>query len=136
MDIPTAQAFLNDHSHAVLGTYRSDGRIQMSPVLVGVDAEGRAIVSTRHTAMKTHNLRRDPRAVLCVLSDGFFGDWVQVEGEAEVVDLPEALPLLVDYYRRVSGEHDDWAEYEESMRRERRVLVRVTITAAGPSVSG
>lgn len=136
MDIRTAQAFLNDHSHAVLGTYRSDGRIQMSPVLVGIDAEGRAIVSTRRTALKTRNLHRDPRAVLCVLGDTFFGDWVQLEGEAEVVELPTALPLLVDYYRRVAGEHGDWPEYEESMRREQRVLVRVSITAAGPSVSG
>lgn len=136
METTKAQAFLRDHHRAVLGTYRSDGQIQLSPVVVGIDGEGRAIVSTRQTAMKAKNLRRDPRAVLCVLPDGFFGDWIQVEGRAEIVDLPEAMPLLVDYYRGLSGEHPDWDDYQESMRREQRVLVRIPITRAGPDISG
>jgi PPOX class probable F420-dependent enzyme len=104
--------------------------------VVAVDDEGRVAVSTRETAMKTHNLRRDPRATLCVLSDSFFGPWVQLDGTAEVVSLPDALEPLVDHYRRVAGEHDDWDDYRAAMARERRVLVRITVTGAGPDRSG
>ena len=86
--------------------------------------------------MKTRNLRRDPRASLCVLSDGFFGDWVQVDGEAEVISLPEAMELLVDYYRRVAGEHSDWEGYRAAMTRDRRVVLRITLARAGPDASG
>ena len=120
----------------MLATIRRDGRPQLSPVTAGVDAEGRILLSTRETAMKTRNLERDPRASLCLLNDGFFGEWVQAEGSAEIVRLPEAMDLLVDYYRRISGEHPDWDEYREAMRRERRVMVRITITRAGPDASG
>jgi PPOX class probable F420-dependent enzyme len=108
----------------------------MSPVLVAMDDEGRALVSTREPALKVRNLRRDPRLWLCVLADGFFGRWVQVEGRAEIVSLPEAMDGLVDYYRRLSGEHDNWDDYREAMRRERRVLLRVTLTRAGPDRAG
>jgi PPOX class probable F420-dependent enzyme len=94
------------------------------------------LVSTRETAVKAKNLARDPRASLCVLNDGFFGEWVQVEGNAEIVHLPEAMELLVDYYRRISGEHPDWEDYRAAMRSERRVMIRITITRAGPDVSG
>ncbi len=86
--------------------------------------------------MKVKNLRRDPCASLCVINDGFFGEWCQVEGPAEIVSLPEAMDLLVDYYRRLSGEHPDWDDYRAAMERERRVIVRVTIERAGPTVSG
>jgi len=115
---------------------RADGRPQLSPVTAGVDDEGRVLVSTREAAMKARNLARDPRASLCLLNDGFFGEWMQVEGTAEIVHLPEAMDLLVDYYRRISGEHPDWDEYAEAMRRDRRVMVRITITRAGPDASG
>ena len=108
----------------------------MSPVVVAVDDGGRVLVSTRETAMKAKNLERDPHASLCVLSDGFFGAWVQIDGEAEIVHRPEALDLLVDYYRRVSGEHPDWDDYREAMERERRVVLRLSITSAGPDVAG
>ena len=108
----------------------------MSPVVVAVDEAGRVLVSTRETAMKVRNLRRDPRLWLCVLADGFFGRWVQVEGRAEIVSLPEALDGLVDYYRRVAGEHDDWDDYCAAMQRERRVLVRVALDRAGPDRAG
>ena len=106
----------------------------MSPIACDVDAEGRVVVSTRETAMKVKHIARDPHVAICVLNDGFFGEWVQVEGTAEVVHLPEAMDGLVEYYRRVSGEHPDWDDYRAAMERERRVLVRITgDVAAGPT---
>jgi PPOX class probable F420-dependent enzyme len=90
------------------------------------------IISTRETAFKTRLLRRDPRASLCVQNDAFFGAWIQIDGTAEVLSLPEALEPLVDYYRRTNGEHPDWDDYRAAMSREQRVLVRITITHAGP----
>jgi PPOX class probable F420-dependent enzyme len=136
VDIKRAVEFLTDHHHAVLATTRSDGRPQLSPVTVAVDDQGRVLISTREAAVKTKNLARDPRASLCVLNDAFFGEWLQAEGTTEVIHLPEALDLLVDYYRRVSGEHPDWADYRAAMHRDRRVIIRLTITRAGPDVSG
>ena len=109
---------------------------QLSPVACAVDDAGRVLVSTRETAMKTKNLRRRPRASLCAFTDAFFGQWVQVEGDVEVISLPDAMDLLVEYYRRVSGEHPDWDDYRAAMIRDRRVIVRITITRAGPDVSG
>src|SRR5690606_30120498 len=103
MDLDEARAVLREQHRAVLATMRGDGTPQMSPVLVAVDDAGRALVSTRETALKVRNLRRDPRAWLCVLPDGFFGRWIQVEGCTEIVPLPAAMDGLEDYYRRVSG---------------------------------
>jgi PPOX class probable F420-dependent enzyme len=136
MDLAEARTFLTTHHRAVLATWRRDGRPQLSPVSVGVDAQGRAIVSSRETAYKTRNLRRDPRASLCVFVDRFFGPWLQVDGTAEVLSLPDAMEPLVDYYRRVAGEHSDWADYRQAMERDQRVLIRMTITSAGPDRSG
>jgi PPOX class probable F420-dependent enzyme len=136
VDLDSARDFLRTHHRAVLATTRQDGRPQLSPVMVGIDGEGRVQISTRETAIKTKNLRRDPRAVLCVFTDGFFGPWIQVEGIAEVISLPAAMDLLVDYYRRISGEHPDWADYRGAMERERRVMVRISVDRAGPDVSG
>jgi PPOX class probable F420-dependent enzyme len=136
MDLGQATDFLRAHHRAVLATSRADGRPQLSPVLCVADDQGRVLISTRETALKTRNLRRDPRASLCVFTDGFFGEWVQVEGDAEVVSLPAAMDLLVDYYRRVAGEHSDWADYRAAMIRDQRVIVRITVTRAGPNVSG
>jgi PPOX class probable F420-dependent enzyme len=136
MDLEHARDFLREHHRAVLATNHPSGRLQLSPVGVGIDGAGRAVVSTRETARKTRNLARDPRAVLCVMTDAFYGEWVQVAGEAEIVRLPEAMEPLVDYYRRVGGEHPDWDDYRAAMRRERRVLLRVTLTHAGPDTHG
>jgi PPOX class probable F420-dependent enzyme len=136
VDIARAVSFLSSHPRAVLATTRADGRPQLSPVVVAVDDDGRALISTRETAIKAKNLARDPRAYLCVLSDTFFGEWIQAEGSAELIYLPDAMPILEDYYRRLSGEHPDWSEYREAMRRERRLIVRMTISRAGPDVSG
>lgn len=131
-----ARDFLRDNHRAVLTTLRQDGTPQQSPIVVAVDDDGRLLISTRETAMKTHNVRRDPRVWLCGLTDAFFGAWVQVDGTAEIVPLPAAMDLLIDYYRRISGEHRDWDEYRVAMERERRVVLRVEITAAGPNRSG
>jgi PPOX class probable F420-dependent enzyme len=117
-------------------TRHADGRPQTSPVLCAVDDKGRITVSTRETAAKTRNLLRDPRVTLCLFTDAFFGEWAQIDGEAEIVRLPDAMEPLVDYYRMISGEHPDWDEYRESLERDRRVLICVTITHAGPDVHG
>jgi PPOX class probable F420-dependent enzyme len=137
MDHDRARSILADKHRAVLATYRADGGLQLSPVTVALDAEGHPIISTRQTAYKVKNLRRDPRASLCVFSDAFFGEWVQIDGTATIVDLPEAMEPLVDYYRRASGgEHPDWDEYRAAMERDQRVLVRLEITHAGPDRQG
>ena len=136
MDRQQALSFVAANHRAVMATTRADGRPQLSPITVGVDDGGHVVVSTRETAMKLKNVERDPFVSLCVLNDGFFGEWVQVEGTAEIVRLPEAMDLLVDYYRRISGEHPDWDDYRAAMVRDRRVILRITVDRAGPSVSG
>jgi PPOX class probable F420-dependent enzyme len=136
VDISRATSFFSANPRAVLATMRADGRPQLSPVLVAVDDQGRLLVSTRETAIKAKNLARDARASLCGLTDRFFGEWVQAEGTAELIYLPDALPVLEDYYRRISGEHPDWGDYRDAMRRERRLIARITIDRAGPDVSG
>ena len=136
MELDDARTFIREHHQAVMLTKRADGSPQMSPVACGVDADGYVIVSTRETALKTKNARRDPSVSLCVLSDGFYGEWIQVDGTATVVSLPDAMEPLVEYYRSIRGEHPDWDEYRTAMERERRVVVRIEITRAGPDRSG
>ena len=136
MTLEEAQDFLRSNHHAVMATTRSDGRPQLSPVDAVVDEEGRVVISTRETAMKTRNLRRDPHISMCVLNARFYGGWAQVEGQAEIIPLPEAMDLLVDYYRRAAGEHPDWDDYRAAMVRDKRVVVRFTIERAGPNVEG
>jgi PPOX class probable F420-dependent enzyme len=136
MDIDEAIGYVRTHHHAVLATLKKDGAPQLSPVTAGVDGEGRVVISTRQTAYKVRHVRRDPRVWLCVFPDGFYGQWAQLEGTTEILELPEAMHALISYYRDISGEHPDWVEYGAAMEREQRVLLRVTITRAGPSVSG
>jgi PPOX class probable F420-dependent enzyme len=131
-----ARRFVAGNHWAVLVTRRFGGGLQTSPVTVGVDAEGMATISSRQTAYKVRNLRRDPSAVLCVFSSNFFGPWVQVEGTAQIVSLPEAMEPLVDYYRRISGEHPDWDDYRRAMEEQRRVLIRISFEKVGPSRFG
>jgi PPOX class probable F420-dependent enzyme len=128
--------FIRTNHRGVLATRRRDGGLQLSPVLAAVDAEGRVVISTREPSMKARNLRRDPRAALCVMSERFFGEWHTVEGTAQVVSLPEAMDGLVDYYRRAVGEHPDWDDYRTAMQRESRVLLRITVERSGPARSG
>ncbi len=136
MDVDAALGFLRSHHRAVMATTRADGTTQMSPIGAGVDAEGRVVVSSRETAYKVRHLRSLPYAAICAFPDAFYGDWVQVEGPVEVVSLPDAMEPLVDYYRELSGEHPDWDDYRAAMARDRRVLLRMTVERAGPTVSG
>jgi PPOX class probable F420-dependent enzyme len=136
MELTAARDFVRANHRAVLATRNPSGGVQQSPVLVAVDDQGRFVVSSRETAYKTRNLRADPWAQLCVLPDSFFGDWVYVEGETAVVPLPEATEPLVDYYRQISGEHEDWEAYRDSLREQRRVLLRMSALRAGPDRQG
>jgi PPOX class probable F420-dependent enzyme len=136
MDISEAIEFVRTQHNAVLATLKQDGTPQLSPVTAGVDAEGRVIISTRETAYKVRHIRRSPRVWLCALPDGFYGQWAQLDGTAEIVELPAAMDGLIAYYRDMSGEHPDWDDYRAAMERERRVLLRITVTRAGPTVSG
>jgi PPOX class probable F420-dependent enzyme len=128
--------FLRPRHLGLLLTWRADGGPQMSPVTCGVDAEGRIVVSSYPERAKARNLRRDPRASMCVLSDGFNDPYVQVDGVAEVLDLPAALEPLVGYYRSISGEHPDWDEYRAAMVRQGKCLIRVEIERWGPVAAG
>ncbi|MCL6095421.1 MAG: PPOX class F420-dependent oxidoreductase [Actinobacteria bacterium] len=136
MDIAQALEIARIQHHCVLATYRRDGSLQLSPVLAGVDSDGKVVISTRETAMKTRNLLRDPRASLCVLPDGFFGRWVQIDANVDIVHLPEAMDGLVALYRQISGEHPNWDEFREAMHIERRVLLRLNVEHAGPDRAG
>jgi PPOX class probable F420-dependent enzyme len=136
MDLDEARAVVSEQHHAVLATLRRDGTPQMSPVVATVDGQGRVVISTRQTAFKVRNLRRDPRAWLCVLPDGFYGRWIQVGGSVRIVELPEAMEPLVDYYQRVSGEHPDWDDYRTAMERDQRVLLQIELMSAGPDREG
>ena len=128
--------FLRGRHHGVLMTTRADGRPQLSPVTCGVDVDGRIVVSTYPQRAKSRNARRDPRVSMCVLSDDFGGPYVQVDGQAEVLDLPDALEPLVEYFRCISGEHPDWDEYRAAMVRQGKCLIRVTIESWGPVATG
>jgi PPOX class probable F420-dependent enzyme len=134
MDAARVAEFLHAQHRAVLATLRADGTPQLSPVLAVADDENRILISTRARSVKARNLARDPHAAVCIMTDAFFGDWVQADGTAEIVRLPEAMDLLVDYYRRAAGEHPDWDDYREAMRREGRIILRITITRAGPEL--
>ncbi|MGA7173105.1 MAG: PPOX class F420-dependent oxidoreductase [Candidatus Dormiibacterota bacterium] len=136
MDAEAARQFVSRNHRAILATRRRDGSPQMSPVAVTVDPQGELTVSSRETALKIRNLRRNPQYDLVVFTDNFFGPWISIRGKVEVVSLPEALPLLVQYYRDVSGEHPDWDEYRAAMVTEKRVLLRLSVEEVGPQVSG
>jgi PPOX class probable F420-dependent enzyme len=135
MEIADALEFVREQHNAVMLTYRRDGSAQMSPITCDV-AGDTIVISTRETALKVKNLRRDPRVSLCVLAEKFYGSWIQVDGTAEIVSLPDALELLVDYYRGLRGEHPDWDEYRAAMITDQRCILRITVERAGPDTSG
>jgi PPOX class probable F420-dependent enzyme len=136
VDLDVLLGFARSRHHLILTTRRADGTPQSSPVTGGVDAAGRIVVSTYPERAKVTNLRRHPSCSVLVLSDDFGGAWVQVDGEAEVLDLPAALEPLVDYFRAISGEHPDWNEYREAMQAQGKSLIRITPTRWGPIATG
>jgi PPOX class probable F420-dependent enzyme len=128
--------FIRPRHQGILVTTRRDGRPQLSPVTMGVDAEGAIVVSSYPERAKAQNAARNEQASMCVLSDDFGGEWVQVDGRIEVVRPPEAAEALVDYYRSISGEHPDWDGYRQAMARQGKVLLRLTIERWGPVSRG
>jgi PPOX class probable F420-dependent enzyme len=128
--------FLRPRHRVLLMTRRQDMAPQLSPVSAGIDDQGRVVISTYPQRAKVINARRDPQVSLCFLSDDWNDAWVQVDGDAEVLDLPDALEPLVDYYRSISGEHPDWDEYRAAMRRQGKSLLRITIRRWGPIATG
>jgi PPOX class probable F420-dependent enzyme len=137
VDFETAREVIRAQHRGVFATMRPDGTPALTPITVNVDDAGYVVISSRETAYKVRNLRRNPNAYLCVFPDTFFGGtWVQVDGTVEIIQMPDALEPLVDYYRSTSGEHPDWADYRAAMVRDQRVLLRMTITRAGPDAMG
>jgi len=120
----------------VLSTFRADGSLQSSPVTGGVDKQGRLVIASYPQRAKSANIRRTPEASVVVLSDEFNGAYVQIDGDAEVIDLPDAVELLVDYYRAIAGEHPDWDEYRSAMLSQRKCVIRVTPRRWGPVATG
>jgi PPOX class probable F420-dependent enzyme len=136
VDLPELLDFVRPRHRLLLATTRRDGRPQLSPVTGGVDGAGRIVVSTYPSRAKTRNAERDARVSVLVLSDDWDGPWVQVDGDAEVLHMPEAADGLVEYYRCIAGEHPDWDEYREAMREQGKSLIRVTPTRWGPIATG
>ncbi|HET9873580.1 MAG TPA: PPOX class F420-dependent oxidoreductase [Propionibacteriaceae bacterium] len=128
--------FVRPRHRMLLATNRASGRPQISPVSGGVDDHGRIVISSYPARAKTRNAERDPRVSVCVLSDDWNGAWVQVDGNAEVLHMPEAVEGLVDYFRCISGEHPNWEEYREAMRIQDKSLIRITLTRWGPIATG
>ena len=128
--------FVRPRHQMVLTTYRADGSLQSSPVTGGVDGDGRIVIASYPQRAKSANVRRDPRASVTVLSDEFNGPYVQVDGDAEVITLPDAVELLVEYFRVIAGEHSDWDEYRRAMVDQGKCLIRVTPTRWGPIATG
>jgi PPOX class probable F420-dependent enzyme len=136
VDLNALLDFVRPRHRMILLTRRRDGSAQLSPVTAGVDEVGRIVISSYPERAKVANLRRTPAASVLVLSDDFGGAWVQIDGDAEVLGLPDALEPLVDYYRSISGEHPDWAEYRQAMRDQGKCLIRMTPARWGPVATG
>jgi len=136
VDLDGLLEFVRPRHHMVLVTQRASGGIQTSPVTAGVDDDGRILISSYPDRAKVANVRRSPEVSVLVLSEDFGGAWVQVDGTCEVIDLPEAVEPLVDYYRAISGEHPDWDEYRVAMVTQGKCLLRMTPVRWGPVATG
>lgn len=136
VSLPELLDFIRPRHRMVLTTFRAGESLQSSPVTGGVDQDGRIVIATYPQRAKTANIRRRPRASVVIMSDDFNGPYVQVDGHAEVIDLPAALDPLVEYFRSVAGEHPDWDEYRQAMLDQRKCLIRVTPQRWGPVATG
>ncbi len=134
--LPELLDFIRPRHRMVLTTFRADGSLQSSPVSGGVDGEGRIVIASYPQRAKSANVRRGRTASVTVLSDDFDGPYVQVDGDAEVIDLPGAVEPLVDYYRSIAGEHPDWDEYRQAMIDQGKCLIRITPRRWGPVATG
>lgn len=134
--LPELLEFIRTRHKMLLTTFRSDGSLHSSPVTGGVDEQGRIVIASYPQRAKSVNIRRTPSASVVVLSDDFNGPYVQVDGDAEVIDLPEAVELLVDYFRVISGEHPDWADYRRAIVDQGKCLIRITPRRWGPVATG
>ncbi|MDX2971798.1 PPOX class F420-dependent oxidoreductase [Kribbella solani] len=128
--------FVRPRHHMLLLTTRADGTAQASPVSGGVDAEGRIVISSYPERAKSKNVKRTGQAGVVVLSDEWNGAWVQVDGRGEVIELPDAVEPLVDYFRSISGEHPNWDEYREAMVQQGKCLIRITPERWSPIATG
>jgi PPOX class probable F420-dependent enzyme len=128
--------FVRPRHRALLLTARADGTPQASPLTCGVDDSGRIVVSTYPERAKTRNAKRNPRVSVVVLSDDWNGPWVQIDGTAEVIDSPESVEPLVEYFRNISGEHPDWDEYRAAMLKQGKSIIRITPQRWGPVATG
>lgn len=136
VDLDALLDFIRGRHHMILSTVRADGTPQISPVTGGVDHNGRIVIATYPGRAKAANAKHRPAVSVCVLSDEFNGAWVQVDGQAEVLDMPDAEDALVDYFRSIAGEHSDWDEYRAAMRTQGKSLIRITPTRWGPVATG
>lgn len=136
VDLAELLEFVRPRHRFLLATTRRNGRPHLSPVSGGVDGEGRLVISSYPGRAKAVNAERDTRVSVCVLSDDWNGPWVQVDGDAEVLHMPEAENALVDYFRCIAGEHPNWDDYRSAMRLQNKSLIRVTPTRWGPIATG
>ena len=136
VDRAEMEDFVRPRHRGVLLTTRRDGRPQSSLVTMGLDTSGRVVVSSYPERAKSVNAKRNPAVSVVVMSDEFGGEWMQLDGTAEVLDMPEALDGLVEYFRVISGEHPDWDEYREAMAHQGKCLIRLTIDQWGPISKG
>jgi PPOX class probable F420-dependent enzyme len=136
VDRPGLEEFIRPRHSGIVSTQKADGHPQMSPVTMGLGPDGDILIASYPERAKVHNLRKRPETDVCVLSDNFGGEWVQVSGLGTVVDLPEAVDGLVEYFRSISGEHPDWEEYRQAMVTQGKVLIRVAIESWGPISKG
>lgn len=136
VDLAGLLDFVRPRHRALLLTRRADGTPQASPLTCGVDDAGRLVMSTYPERAKTRNARRDSAVSVVVLSDEWNGPWVQIDGDAEVLDVPASVEPLVEYFRNISGEHPDWDEYRAAMVTQGKSLIRVTPRRWGPVATG
>ena len=136
VDLDGLLEFVRPRHQMILTTFRQSGGVQSSPVTAGVDAQGRIVIASYPERAKATNARRNPEVSVLVLSEEFNGAWVQVDGTCEVIDLPDAVEPLVDYFRAIAGEHPDWDEYRQAMRDQGKCLLRITPTRWGPIATG
>ena len=127
---------LAGRNHWVLSTTRADGRPQMSLVTGGMTAAGQLAISTYPIRAKAGNARRNPLVSVAVMGEQFNDAWIQIDGIATVLDMPDAGDAFVEYYRCISGEHPDWDEYRQAMVDQGKCMIMIEPTRWSPLSKG